>query len=57
MGLRKLTTAAPSKMTHSTADVLHVARTTSSKRVNKSDFLPDRKSAFLDDDGGYELFS
>ena len=57
MGLRKLTTSALSKLTHSTVDVLHVAGITSSKRVNKSDFLPDRKSAFLDNDGRYELFS
>ena len=55
MGLRKLTTAAPSKMTHSTPDVSHAAETTS-KRINKSDFLPDCISAFLDNDGGYKLF-
>ena len=46
-----------SKMTHSTADASHVAGPTSCKRINKSGFLHDRKSVFLYNDGGYELFS
>ena len=44
-------------MAQSSTDASHVARTTSSKRFNKSDFLPDRKSAFLDSDDEYELFA